>query len=440
MQNDQINLLKSAKIFLSSFRNINIFPQKNSIFYFATYSEFIGSFILNSFLNKKDKKYFKNFKIIVKDIFYSLNYVNCQIFKPYKIITNNKIIVTWAFEKNFNKDGSINDRYFNVNSNSTKNTLWFVIYLSKKNPSKIKNNIVLMKPETLKSFNVFKVIGALIKNFKYAFKNVKYYLALSSNHNFFAELFLKNIEPYLGNNIRFVLMPYEAQPFQNKLVDYINKQKKKIKTIGYIHSPPLALPANFIYKNSSPDKIILNGIDQFYCFTKILGWKKSRIKILPSLRFIQSNKKIKNTVFLPLKVRNIETIISSLKFLNNKKFINLKKFKVKNHPASTFSKINIETIQRVKNLKMLLNNQKNFFKKDYLIFIGNSGGIIEALERGSNVIQICENNIYDSYSSKIWKSIVVKKIHENIFMYKLKKKGNLIKLGKKRKNLNSLFN
>ena len=70
-------------------------------------------------------------------------------------------------------------------------------------------------------------------------------------------------------------MPYEGQPFQNSIKAYIESQNLKIKVLGYIHSPPLALPLNLINKKYCPDKIILNGNDQARCFTKHLGWKKT---------------------------------------------------------------------------------------------------------------------------------------------------------------------
>ena len=49
---------------------------------------------------------------------------------------------------------------------------------------------------------------------------------------------------------------------------------------------------------------------------------------------------------------------------------------------------------------------KNRNKENFLIFIGSSGAIIEALERGNKVIQICDRPILsDAYSDKIWLSI-----------------------------------
>ena len=222
-------------------------------------------------------------------------------------------------------------------------------------------------------------------------------------------------------------MPYEGQPFQNQIIGYIKKKFKKVISLGYIHSPPLAVPANFIYKSDSPNKIILNGLDQKYCFTKILGWKSNKIKILPSFRFLKKNKVINNTIFLPLTVQNPKKILNSLKFLVDNNFINLQKYRVKNHPAAQYSKKNLKTMQLISSMKNDYKNEKKIKKKNYLIFIGNSGSIVEYLERGATVIQICDYPLFDIYTNNIWPSIISKKISENIYVYKLKKRGNLIK-------------
>ena len=235
-------------------------------------------------------------------------------------------------------------------------------------------------------------------------------------------------------------MPYEGQPFQNHIIAFLRDKNYKIKTIGYVHSPPLALPSNFVYKSFSPDKIILNGKDQNYCFTKILGWKKSKIKILPSLRFLKSKNKIKNIVYLPLSIRNPNIVLESLNYLIENSYIDIKNYLVKNHPAAFNSTTNIKLKKSIENLKKNTIKYKKNINSKYLIFIGSSGGIIEALERGSKVIQIVENPLFDIYSNKVWPSLIRKKISKNIFSYSLKKKGNLIKLGSKVNSLLSLYN
>ena len=96
-------------------------------------------------------------------------------------------------------------------------------------------------------------------------------------------------------------------------------------------------------------------------------------------------------------------------------------------------------MQLISSMKNDYKNEKKIKKKNYLIFIGNSGSIVEYLERGSIVIQICDYPLFDIYTNNIWPSIISKKISENIYVYKLKKKGNLIKFGNKKNNAKKIF-
>ena len=119
--------------------------------------------------------------------------------------------------------------------------------------------------------------------------------------------------------------------------------------------------------------------------------------------------------------------------------IYLKDFEVKNHPVAKNSKKNNIMLKKI---NYLIKNQKfikNSNYKSVAVFIGASGGIVEALERGYKVIQICEIPIFHAYSNKIWKSIKSRQLTDNIFTYSLVKKGSLIKLGKQPKNLNNFF-
>jgi hypothetical protein len=236
-------------------------------------------------------------------------------------------------------------------------------------------------------------------------------------------------------------MAYEGQTFQNRLISFISKEFKNIKTIGYVHSPPMAIPSNFFFKESSPDKIILSGKDQIYCFTKYLGWKKSKIIFLPSFRFNKSkiNINIKSKIYLPLSVVNKKRVFESLKILHEKKYFNVKKAEIKSHPASVNTKSNNKLVQELKKfIKSLYNKPSSIFKKNTFVFVGISGAIVESLESGFKVIQISDDPILDTYSKNLWPTLMREKIHENIFSYKLKKKQNLIKLGSLSNNLKNL--
>ena len=137
-------------------------------------------------------------------------------------------------------------------------------------------------------------------------------------------------------------------------------------------------------------------------------------------------------------MKNLDLVTENIEYLI-KKIINIQEYETRNHPASK-SKVNLELIHKINKLKNIYaNNSNNFKYKNYLLFIGSSGAIIEALERGEKVLQIVELPLFDLYSEKLWPSISTKKICKNVYLYKLKKKGNLIKLGNKIKK-KDLFN
>ena len=138
-------------------------------------------------------------------------------------------------------------------------------------------------------------------------------------------------------------------------------------------------------------------------------------------------------------MKNLDLVIENIEYLIKNKMINIQEYETRNHPASK-SKVNLELIHKINKLKNIYaNNSNNFKYKNYLLFIGSSGAIIEALERGEKVLQIVELPLFDLYSEKLWPSISTKKICKNVYLYKLKKKGNLIKLGNKIKK-KDLFN
>ena len=257
-----------------------------------------------------------------------------------------------------------------------------------------------------------------------------------SNHNFFANIFLNEIKSLIRPKVKLILIAYEGQTFQNGLIRFISKKFKNIRTVGYVHSPPMAVPSNFVFKESSPDKIILSGIDQIYCFTKYLGWKKSKIIFLPSFRFNKLNLGVNSKIYLPLSISNKERVFKSLKILHEKKYFNLKKAEIKSHPASVNTK---NKNKFIKELKKIINSLSTYpasiFKNNTLVFLGVSGAIVDSLESGFKVIQISDDPILDIYSKNLWPTLVRERLHENIFSYRLKKKQNLIKLGNSSNNL-----
>ena len=72
------------------------------------------------------------------------------------------------------------------------------------------------------------------------------------------------------------------------IVSIIEKTRlvnKKINIIAYDHSAPPPLPLNLIYDNFSPDKLLVTGKAQINFYTKYMMWPKSKLELVPTLRF-----------------------------------------------------------------------------------------------------------------------------------------------------------
>ena len=438
----KIEILQKIKFFYSKYENNKSTLLSSLNFYFAPTAEYYGLLKILKF--SKELNTFSLYVKIIKNILSGIFFSNPKIIKKNKIINYSNVIITWANKANFNTDGSLDDRYFNISSKKTKKTLWIVIYLDKHLPKYIKKklnkNIIIYKND-FKNYNFLDFIKFIYKKLIH-FKNFELLIHNLSNYAFFSEKFYEKTSRYFLKNLDYLYFPYEAQPFQNKIIYNLKKEKTKTKIIGYVHAAPLSFPANYIYKKYSPHKIILNGEDQKDCFIKNLYWPKKLIIVKPSVRFFKAkNNDMSNKIFLPLAIRNHKYLLNGFNDLIKLHKYNLRNFIIQKHPHSINS---INIINFEKKLKKLISSYKkiknNKNQKKLSIFIGSSGAIIEALERGLNVFQVCESPIIETYSNKLLKNILIQKLNNNVFSYKLKNKGKIVKLGKFNDHQNYITN
>lgn len=429
----QIQMIKRLKNYFLNFKKKKI---DIDFFYFAPTVNSIGFFSLNEIFNYKIN-FLHRYKYILKDIFYSSYFYYSKLCYNQNIDPDyEKIIVTWATESQFKKNGSFSEKTLNINSSSLKKTLWFVIYRSEKIPKKIKNNIVLFKEKNNNKKNYLYVLKIIFFSIKYLIYGKKFFLNKISSYSTFSKIISSKFKKFINKDIKYLLIPYEGQPFQNEILKISKLINPKIKTIGYVHSSPLSAPFNLITKTTMPDKLILNGKDQMNVFIKFLGWKRSSLKILPSPRFVKSNIAMKNLIFLPSRLNSVKEIVFLLDFFIKNQKIDISNFKIKNHPTTSNSSTHKCLIKKIEKIKIESKINKKV-KKNFSIFIGCSGAIIEALEKGIEVIQISENPILETYSNKLWRSLNCEKLNDRIIKYSLKKKNNMIILGKKKFNLKS---
>lgn len=414
----QLKLIKVTKKYLDNLSKLKFNTFDSSVCYFSPHSDSVGFAQLKLWSNFK-KNIFLFIKINLKNILGTLYIKEYKIIKNPKFISTKfkKIIITWGEYKYFNNDGSFYDKYFNVNSKNDNKNLWFIIYSGKRVPKKILNNCILFH-ESNKKFSTIKVLVLLKKIF-----SLRIFYHKQSIMTEFSYSLLSEIKKILNNNFFKMLMPYEGQPFQNTLFYYCKKNFKRIKTIGYVHSFPIGLPLNLIFRQGSPDKLIVNGNDQSFYIQKYLGWKNNRIKVLKSLRF-SGLKKLNGFIYLPYHISSEKIILSSLdKIFNDKKYQQSRFLKVKRHPLKINSEFHINFSAKIE--RYINKNNKNI-TPNFSIFIGATGSVIEALESGTSVIHISSEPSFEIYSEKLWPSIKTIKIDKFIYKYSLTKPSQLI--------------
>ena len=122
--------------------------------------------------------------------------------------------------------------------------------------------------------------------------------------------------------------------------------------------------------------------------------------------------------------------------------LDIRNYKIANHPAVTESYIHKKLIKEIIHLKNTYKNKlnsNNLKFRSFSIFIGATGAVVEALERGFKVIHITEYPNLDSYSEYFWNNIINKSLMKNLNLYTLKKRSHSIMFGNKPKNLDIYF-
>ena len=137
-------------------------------------------------------------------------------------------------------------------------------------------------------------------------------------------------------------------------------------------------------------------------------------------------------------MRSHEIILKSFKYLINNRKINISNLEIRNHPMQLKSKIHIDTISKIDNLKKNNNSHKSI--NNFSIFIGQTTSVINALDKGISCYHICADPTFDSYSSKFWDHINVEQLGQNLFKYSSKKKKLFLNDQEKTINFNMFHN
>lgn len=428
LKKNKENLLKFcfAKIKKAKLNKIN--TGLSSYLYFPSWYQCPGYEVL---ISHNNKNYFTKLYIYLKYFLYVFKLIKINIHPNLPINYNDydTIVVSWASKKDFDNNGAYKDKHFNIKASNNKKILWFIIFDGALNFKINDENIKIIYLENkLFFFNFiefFKIIHSLIKLSKL---NLVCYLHYLSYYSFYA-IAIKNI--ILKNeykHLKRILMPYEGQPFQNFVFEQIKIKYNNIDSIGVNHSSLSPFPSNMIYRDGSPNKIIVNGNNQKKILINNLNWSDKNIFIKNSLRYCYDvDYNLTGNILFPHNLSNFNDYIKIFNnFIKNTK-LQFGKLDVKIHPFYTDNKKNIFL---KKNFEKIINKYKNKFDSNIsdkrVIILGSTTSVVLALELNIEVIHICANEIIECFSNDLWKSIEIENIHQNVFRYKLKNKNDLI--------------
>ena len=406
--------------------NQNIYSEGRS--YFAVFEKTLGYFLIKK---KFNKFYFLSYALCLIKLFLNIKEVKLKIFNA-QFATKNyrKIIVSWAFRDNFDKEGTYKDKFLNTKSdNDENNILWLLIYMDKELPARVGKNIVLIHKEK----KLYQKLIFFLKYFFSTFKlksfssSIKKLNLLSATSMQIKEILEKN---FTDISVQNLLVVYEGQPFQKEIINFFKNKDKKILIEGYDHSAPPPLPINLIYDDFSPDHLLITGEAQKNFYKKYLNWPENKLKIIKSMRFISNKSEFyQNKFFLPYELRDQNIIFSSLKYLLDHK-INLKDMDIKIHPLQKNKKNHQSLVYKIKKIISTNSNDPLDSEQNNSIFFGQTTAVIIALDLGVTCYHICSDPVFDSYDSKIWEQINVTKLSNNLFKYTTHKKNSFLSNGK----------
>tara|TARA_Y100000741_G_scaffold342304_1_gene305202 strand:- start:3746 stop:5029 length:1284 start_codon:yes stop_codon:yes gene_type:complete len=394
-----------------------------SKFYPCTWYNNLGYYYIQSFYKNN---YFKLLTQHIKEFLLISNLYN------YKIIngknTKNKkydsLIISW-FDNEKKKIENYKDQYVGLQ----KNSLYFLLNVGNNfsDNSKIQKNIISYqkKKSGLSFIYLLKVTFNLILKNK-LFDRFFFY-KLNWNYHF-SNLLSENILKIVNEKkIKKVYIPFEAQPFQKKIILEL-KKIKNVKIIGYINAIQ-PLPIHLYDTKYIPDLSYSMSKSQIYQLTKIFKWKKKKIKLIKSNRFnIHNSKKYKSKIVLPYEIYNKKKILEKIDYLFHKKSRFLDRPSIAAHPVGMKNK---KYNEFVKKIELIINKYENSFSKNhknknYSIVIGSTSTVLECVEYKFKVFHVMQEPPLECLEKYFWPNIDFKIIDDHIFTYSTKKYKNFI--------------
>jgi hypothetical protein len=341
-----------------------------------------------------------------------------------------QLIVSWALPDDLDADGAHTDRYLRLGSRATPQVLWLLMLLTGSAPARLPDNVRVFHRMPFAGGRVgvpWHLAGRLLRRpvplgGRSCFRRWSGIVAQ-------AHAVATSVTDELRRGrFRQIVMPYEAQPFQHAINLAVKQYDPGLTTVGYLHSALPALPTELVFRPGAPDRLLVHGVGQAEILTRRLGWPAARLKTIPSLRYLRdSHDPLAGHILLPYSIRNADAVSRTFEaFMRSAPTASMPRWEVRNHPVMRGSPKHAALAQRLRAITQWFPNRMSSDLSHQTIVVGASASVIEALERGLDVVHICTDALFESYSQDIWPNIEVEELQPNVYRYRLRERGSYI--------------
>ncbi len=404
-------LLSRCLLYLNILDYLKI-PTYSQLRYINTWSpNTIGYQIVSLLLLRPSSIPALSFRFFVSFISFFVNSYSCLADVDHLLVSNfNRVVVSWGKFKSSDLSVFV-DPYTKLSSLDA--SILFLVFCEEL-PSSISfpsNVIVVFKSKILKS-KPTKFSKVNLSKFKH-----------KSLANVFCQL---PISPTFSN----VLIVFEPQPYINYLITFLKHRYPNVQTIGYIHSFLPSFPTEYIFSESSPHKVFINGDFQRHLLEKFLFWPKSHIYSVSSSRYIDSE--IPHlpapTIYLPYDfvISSFTTSSLHLPLSILHSLVDFSKLTppIRNHPHASLSQKHINLISLLQSEISYIQKYRNsasyslpFTSNKVSLVLGNSAVIFELLNSNIAVLHQASIPCFDLLDPILWPDILIHQVNQYISFY-----------------------
>lgn len=328
-----------------------------------------------------------------------------------------RLVVSWALPGDFAADGGYRDRYLGLDSADTPQTLWFLILLSGNPPSRLHPNVrVFHRPQH----------GPRKHSRSQA-------TGFSATRVQAVDIAGAVADAVRRHGCRQVVMPYEAQPFQHAVNIAVKSHDQGIRTVGYLHSALPALPTDYLHRSGAPDKLLVHGEGQAEILREHLEWPAGQLQVIASLRYLRDAPvSFAGRILLPYSFADADFIEQRVAaMLRAAAPGTTPRWQVRNHPVMTNSARHLRLAERL--TRVIAHHAGRASDEPAVaqqtLMIGATAAVIEALERGLDVVHLCTNPLFERHCPAIWSRLHSEQLAPNVYRYRLRERGAYIRFG-----------